>query len=82
MHTPLTTLVHVAGAGDGLIVGVNEGPPGATAFAVGDTDGLDVVEGAVVVEGDSFAVVPHPAVSVPIPTIAAQPTDSATRRVM
>jgi hypothetical protein len=67
-------LEHVAGAGAGLTVGENElGPPGFTAFSVGDGAGELVDAGVVVVEGDSLSLVLQPAVSAPIPTIAAPP---------
>ncbi len=65
-----------------MIVGENELlPPGLTAFSVGDGAGaLDDV-GVVVVVGDSLAFELQPAVSAPIPTIAAPPAIRAIWRV-
>ena len=82
MHSLPTTSLHTAPGGAGLIVGENELlPPGPTAFSVGDGAGaLDDV-GVVVVVGDSLAFELQPAVSAPIPTIAAPPAIRAIWRV-
>ncbi|AKK28294.1 hypothetical protein [Mycobacterium sp. EPa45] len=70
------TCLQVSPGGAGLTVGENElGPPGDTAFSVGD--GATEDDGVVVVDdGASFAFWLQ-AVSAPIPTIAAPPAKSA-----
>jgi hypothetical protein len=69
------------GAGGALTDGVKElGPPGDTAFSVGDGAGALVVVVGVVLDGDFSPDLPH-AVSVPIPTIASPPAKSAICRV-
>jgi hypothetical protein len=79
------------GAGGALIAGENGlGPFGSSrgAFCVGDTGGACVDDGVVVVvvvvvevsEGPCFSWPPH-AVSTPIETMVAMPSEAATRRV-
>ncbi|MFN8042414.1 MAG: hypothetical protein U0S13_03570 [Mycobacterium sp.] len=68
--------------GAGLTVGENElAPPGLTAFSVGDAVGATDDVGVVVVDGDSLAFELQPAVTAPIPTIAAPPARRAIWRV-
>ncbi len=66
------------GAGGALTVGVKElgGPPGDTAFSVGDGAGALVVVVGVVLSGAFSFDLPQ-AVSVPIPTIARPPAKKA-----
>ncbi|SBS72637.1 hypothetical protein MHPYR_140088 [uncultured Mycobacterium sp.] len=79
---PVMTLPGSAvGAGGALTVGVKElGPPGDTAFSVGDGAGALVVVVGVVLSGALFLSLPQ-AVSVPMPTIASPPAKSAICRV-
>ena len=78
MHSLPTTRLHTAPGGAGLTVGENElPPPGDTAFSVGDGTAVLVDVGVVVVDGDSLAFEPQPAVNAPIPTIAAPPASRA-----
>lgn len=83
MHSLPTICLHTVPGGAGLTVGENElAPPGPTCFSVGDgvADGA-VEEGVVVVDGDSLALELQPALSAPIPTMAAPPTRRAIWRV-
>ena len=82
MHSLPTTSLHTAPGGAGLIVGENELlPPGVTFFSVGEGAGALVDVGVVVVDGDSLAFELQPAVTAPIPTIAAPPARRAIWRV-
>ena len=73
-----TICLHTTPGGAGLTVGENElPPPGDIAFSVGDGAGALVEVGVVVVDGDSLAFELQPAVSAPIPTIAAAPASRA-----
>lgn len=82
MHSLPTTSLHTAPGGAGLIVGENELlPPGVTFFSVGEGAGALVDVGVVVVDGDSLAFELQPAVTAPIPTIAAPPAIRAIWRV-
>lgn len=76
MHSLPMTCLQTGPGGAGLTDGVNElGPPGDTAFSVGD--GATVDDGVVVVvEGASFSFELQ-AVNAPIPTIATPPAKSA-----
>lgn len=77
MHSLPTTSLQTGPGGAGLTVGENElPPPGATAFSVGDTDGADVDDGVVLVDGASFSFGLQ-AVNAPIPMIAAPPASKA-----
>ncbi|WP_445170258.1 hypothetical protein ACTXG7_13590 [Mycolicibacterium sp. Dal123E01] len=76
-----TICLQTVPGGFGLTVGENEfGPPGATAFSVGDGVTELVVVVVVVVDGLSLALELQ-AVNAPIPTIAAPPAKSAIWRV-
>ena len=78
MHSLPMTCLQTAPGGAGLIVGENElPPPGDIAFSVGDGAGALVEVGVVVVDGASFSFELQPAVSAPIPTIAAPPASRA-----
>jgi hypothetical protein len=71
-----TICLQTVPGGAGLTVGEKEfGPPGPTAFSVGEADGV-TDDGVVVVDGASFAFELQ-ALSAPIPTIATPPAKSA-----
>ncbi|WP_371411267.1 hypothetical protein, partial [Mycobacterium sp. shizuoka-1] len=71
-----TISLQTAPGGAGFTVGENElGPPGPTAFSVGD--GVTADDGVVVVEDGASFSLELQAVSAPIPTIAAPPAKSA-----
>lgn len=84
MQTPPSSRLQTAPGGAGLMDGVNElGPPGVSVpFSVGDSVGAELDAGVVVgvVVGDSFVLLPQPAVNAPIATIAVPPSTNETLR--